>query len=118
MLSNHNFQNHQNEWGIRMINRRQPPVDTITRKQYFDQLAKQGIVTQQEADSALNGKLPNSMMSILDTIENITSRYSANQMLSTGESFYRNQPILYYIGNGYGMTEEQTDQLFDDALSL
>jgi hypothetical protein len=101
-----------------MFGRPSTSIITITRQQYFNQLAKQGIITQQDADNALAGNLPDSMLDILNTIENMTSRFSANRMLSTGEGFYKEQPILYYIGNGYGMTEQQTNELFEAARSL
>jgi hypothetical protein len=101
-----------------MFNRTPDPVITITRQQYFNQLSKQGLITQQEADNAINGQLSDSFLDVLNTIDNITSRYTAEMLLSSSPTFYKGNPLLYYIGNHYGLTNDETDKLFNDAQSL
>lgn len=98
-----------------------PPViiPEISDRQFFQQAAIQGMITQEEALAAVQtGSIPANLQSIVDTIQNESEKFAATMILSGATTFNRNHPLTETIGDYLGMTSDQIDSFFLDASRL
>lgn len=96
-----------------------PPVpDTISDRQFFQQLAVAGIITEDEALAAVKtGTLPASLQALVDAMPD-GSKFNAEMLLSGATTFQRNHPLTTTLGSAMGFTSEQIDDLFRAASVL
>ena len=97
-----------------------PPVpQSISDRQFFQQLAVQGTISQDEALSAVKvGHIPAPLQSIVDAIVDPSRAFAAQMLLSGATTFLRDHPLTIAIGAAQGMTPVQIDAFFQDAAAL
>ncbi|MCW2243566.1 hypothetical protein [Azospirillum canadense] len=98
-----------------------PPVPvpaSISDRQFFQQLAVDGIVTQAEALAAVKtGDIPAALAGILDALPD-DQRFAAEMLLSGATSFERAHPLSIAIGVARGMSDAEVDGFFRAAAAL
>lgn len=98
-----------------------PPVVpvVISRRQFFQQLAVLGIITKDEALSAMrNGSTPAALNTLVQAIPDAGERFDAEMLVSGATDFLRYHPVTIQIGSAFGMTPAEIDQFFIDAGAL
>ena len=91
----------------------------ISRRQFFQMLAKQGIISKQEALDAIRiGAVPAAIQTMVDEIEDEDQRFNAEMLLSGAAEFQRSHPLAAQIGALQGMSIEQIDDFFIGAGEL
>ena len=96
-----------------------PPVpQTISDRQFFQQLAISQIITEAEALAAVKtGDLPASLQALVDAMPE-QARFNAEMLLSGATTFSRNHPLTTALGQAMGYTSDQIDDLFRAAGAL
>lgn len=95
-----------------------PPM-VISDRQFFQQAAVGGYITQADALAAVQtGFIPAPLQSIVDQISDPNERFAAEMLLSGATMFYRDHPLVAQIGSAFNMTPEQVDTFFLDAMAL
>lgn len=97
-----------------------PPVPAlISDRQFFQQAAVLGIITQAEALAAVQtGTIPAVLQTIVDGIEDPDEKFAATMLLSGATTFERAHPFTEAVGDALGWTSEQIDQFFIAAAQL
>jgi hypothetical protein len=100
-----------------------PPPPTvpseISDRQFFQQLAAQGVITKAEALAAVRtGDLPASMLAMISSIESGDERFAAEIILSGATQFRRDHALVGFFASAMGWTSEQVDDLFRAAARL
>lgn len=98
-----------------------PPVvpQTISDRQFFQQAAIAGLITQPEALAAVQtGTVPAVLMSVVDGLQDETQRFSAQMVLAGATVFERNHPLTEAVGAALGWSSEQIDAFFIAAAGL
>lgn len=96
----------------------QPP-EMISDRQFFQQAAIAGLITQAEALSAVQtGAIPAVLQSVVDSITDPGQQFAATMMLSGATIFERNHPLTEAVGAYLGWTSAQVDQFFIAAAQL
>jgi hypothetical protein len=97
-----------------------PPVvviPPISDRQFFQQLAVQGIITQAEALASNAAVIPPELLALVNNMP-VDQQFNAKMIISGAVVFYRNNPLTIAIGQAYGMTSTQMDQFFLAAALL
>ncbi|MCW2242275.1 tail fiber assembly protein [Azospirillum canadense] len=96
-----------------------PPVPTsISDRQFFQQLATVGIISQAEALAAVKtGAIPAALAGILDALPD-DQKFAAEMLLSGATTFERAHPLSVAIGTARGMTAAEVDAFFRAAAAL
>jgi hypothetical protein len=90
----------------------------ISDRQFFQQLAIQGIVSQSDALSAVKtGTLPQALQTIVSGLP-VDQQFSAQMLLCGATVFERNHAMTIAIGAAYGWTPAQVDAFFTVAAAL
>jgi hypothetical protein len=93
-----------------------PPLLPISDRQFFQQAALAGIITQAEALAAVQtGAIPAALQTIVDAIADPQQKFAAQMILSGATTFERNHPLTQSIGSALGWTEDEIDQFFRAA---
>ena len=93
-------------------------IGSISDRQFFQQLAAQGIITQAEALAAVKtGTIPATLQAIVNALP-IDQQFPAQMLLSGATVFERKHPLTSAVGAAYGWSSAQVDQFFIDAGSL
>jgi hypothetical protein len=91
----------------------------ISRRQFYQQAAKAGIITKQEAKAVIkNGTLPTILQNIVDSITDQDDQFVTELLLIGAVTFQREHPMTAAIGATLGWTEEQIDNFFTAASAL
>jgi hypothetical protein len=94
------------------------PIPDISRRQFYQQLAIQGVITQPEALAVMaNGTLPASLQSIVNGLP-ADQQFGATMLLVGASTFQRSHPMTAVIGAAEGWSSEQIDALFTAAAVL
>lgn len=98
----------------------QPPaMPVISDRQFFQQAALMGIITQDEAIAAVKtGTIPVVLQTIIDGITDPIQKFGAIMLVSGATQFERGHPMVSQIGAALNMSEEQIDQFFLAAAQL
>lgn len=92
---------------------------TISDRQFFQQAAILGIISQPEALAAVQtGTIPPVLQSIVDGIQDPTEKFAATMLLAGATVFERNHPFTNAVGAALGWSNEQIDQFFIAASNL
>ena len=102
-----------------------PPVETpelvpeiISDRQFFQQLAIAGMITDTEALAAVKtGDIPAAMETFIDSLAE-GDQFSARMVLCGATQFSRNHPLVEQFGAANGMTDDQIDALWIAAAKL
>lgn len=96
-----------------------PPVpDAISDRQFFQQLAVMGLITEQEAEDAVApGTIPASLVALVELLPE-QARHSARMLLKGATVFERHHEMTDTIAWMYGFDAAAVDQLFRDASAL
>lgn len=93
------------------------PVALISRRQFFQQAAVSGIITETEALAAVTtGVLPSAIAVFIGALP-AEQQFGAKMLFSVNE-FERSSPMANAFGQTLGMTSEQIDAFFTAAASL
>jgi hypothetical protein len=96
-----------------------PVPQIISDRQFFQQAAIDGIITQQEAlDAVKTGTIPAMLQNIVDSISDSMDKFNAQMLLSGATVFERNHPLVATIENSLNWNSEQVDQFFRNASKL
>jgi hypothetical protein len=91
---------------------------SISDRQFFQQLAIEGRITNQEAlDAVKTGAIPSALQSFVDSLSP-ADKFNAQMLLSGATVFQRNHPLTIAIGQAQGMSSEQVDEFFRAAAAL
>lgn len=92
---------------------------SITRRQFFQQLAVMGEVSWEEAEAAMGTTIPQPLLALLDQIPFDLDQLRDARMLIIGATeFQRHHQLTYLVGYMYGWNDTQIDQLFHSAALL
>jgi hypothetical protein len=96
-----------------------PVPSTISDRQFFQQAAILGVISQAEALAAVQtGTIPPVLQSIVDGIQDPSEKFAATMLLAGATVFERNHPFTNAVGVALGWSTEQIDQFFIDASKL
>lgn len=96
-----------------------PPPQTISDRQFFQQAAIDGLITQAEALAAVQtGTIPASLQAIVDGIADADQRFAATMLLAGATVFERYHPLTEAVGAAFGWTSAQIDTFFTQAAGL
>lgn len=95
-----------------------PPVPDITRRQFYQQLAVQGVITETEAKAGISGGALPASLQILVAALPADQLFNAECLLLGAQTLQRSHPMTDKIGTSYGWTSEQIDAFFIAAGAL
>lgn len=91
---------------------------TISDRQFFQQLAIAGVISQEEALAAVKtGDIPAALSGFIAALDD-ASRFNAEMLLSGATVFQRNHPLTNAVAMAQGMTADQVDEFFRQAAKL
>lgn len=91
---------------------------TISDRQFFQQLAIAGIISQEEALAAVKtGDIPAALSGFIAALDD-AARFNAEMLLSGATVFQRNHPLTNAVAMAQGMTADQVDEFFRQAAKL
>jgi hypothetical protein len=96
-----------------------PPLPSqISDRQFFQQLAIAGAISQAEALAAVKtGVIPASLQAVIDALPP-DEKFNAEMLLSGATVFARAHPMTEALRAAMGWTSEQTDELWRTAAAL
>lgn len=97
-----------------------PPVPQfISDRQFFQQAAITGLITQDEALAAVQtGTVPAVLMTVINGLSDEMQQFAAKMIISGATQFDRNNPLTLSVGAALGWTSEQIDAFFIAAAAL
>ncbi len=96
----------------------EPVPEKISDRQFFQQMAIDGHITQEEAEEAVGpGTIPATMAALLEMIPE-EQRWPARMLIRGATEFLRHDPVTILIGQLYGFTDEQVDEIWRKASLL
>ena len=91
----------------------------ISDRQFFQQAAVAGIITQAEAIAAVaTGTIPSMLQMIVDDLPDADQKFAATMLLAGATQFERNHPLTVAVGAHLGLTTAQVDDFFIAAAQL
>ncbi|MBB5040692.1 hypothetical protein [Shinella fusca] len=97
-----------------------PPAvpSEISDRQFFQQMAIEGRITQDEAlDAVGSGVIPAAMDALVEQLPE-SQRFAARMLIRGATTFRRTHPVTELIGQLYGMTGDQIDATWRSASEL
>jgi hypothetical protein len=96
-----------------------PPVPAaISDRQFFQQLAVQGVITPDDALAAVKtGELPTALRQLVSAMPP-DKQFAATMMIAGATVFERYHPLTIAMGTAYGWTAAQIDVLWRVAAEL
>lgn len=96
----------------------QPVPDEISDRQFFQQMAIEGRITEQEAlDAVGSGVIPTAMDALVERLPE-NQRFAARMLIRGATTFRRTHPVTELIGQLYGLDSAQIDDLWRNASKL
>lgn len=93
--------------------------DEISRRQFFQQLAVAGIISNAEALAAMkSGAVPQALQAIIDALPTEQDRFNAEMLVVGADTFYRTHPLTETVRLAMQWTEEQRDSFWLEASKL
>lgn len=94
------------------------PIPTITRRQFFQQLAVEGTISATEALAAVRvGAIPGALQGFINPMEP-PDKFAAEMLLSGAATFERSHYLTSDIGAAQGRSSEGIDDFFRAASAL
>lgn len=95
-----------------------PVPDQISDRQFFQALALQAVITQDEALAAVRtGAIPAALQVFIDTLPT-DQKFAAEMLVSGAVVFNRDHPLTAAIAAGLQWSDEQVDVLWTSAAAL
>lgn len=97
-----------------------PPAfpEQISDRQFFQQLAVIGTITQQEAiDAVRTGTIPAAMLAVINQLPS-ADQFNVTMLISGATTFERHHPKTIELGQMLGWTDQQMDELWRNAAEL
>lgn len=95
-----------------------PVPAEISDRQFFQQLAVQRVITQDEALAAVKtGDIPAALQRVIDGLPP-GQQFEATMIVSGATTFQREHPLTVAIGSACHWTSDQIDALFQAAAEL
>lgn len=96
-----------------------PVPQIISDRQFFQQAAVAGLITQAEALAAVQtGSIPAMLQMVVDELPDANQRFAATMLLAGATQFERNHPLTVEVGTHLGLTTAQVDDFFIAAAQL
>jgi len=92
-----------------------PP--SISDRQFFQQLAVAGIITEEQALASNAAVIPAPLLAIINAMP-AEQQFGAKMLVSGATIFERDNPMTIAIGTAYGWNAEQIDSFFRAAAAL
>lgn len=96
---------------------RGPVPQSISDRQFFQQLAIEGIISEAEALASNAAVIPQPLLDIIDAMP-AENQFAAKMLVSGATVFERHHEMTIVIGAARGMTSEQVDDFFRAAARL
>jgi phosphohistidine swiveling domain-containing protein len=90
---------------------------SISDRQFFQQLAVQSIIAEDEALQANAAVIPSELMTLINGLP-ADQQFAAKMKVSRATTFYRTDPLTLAIGCAYGWSAAQIDAFFVAAAKL
>lgn len=94
-----------------------PPIPPITRWRFFQQLAVQGIISQDEALAAMGGTIPAPLLALIEQLPS-EQKFPAKMLVIGATEFERQHHLTIAIGAAFGMDAAEIDAFFVAAGTL
>ncbi|NTS31250.1 hypothetical protein HQ945_08280 [Phyllobacterium sp. BT25] len=96
-----------------------PPIPgTISDRQFFQQLAIMGLITEEEALAYVStGALPSAFNDFIGSLPE-PQRFNAKMLIIGAQTFQRSHPLVAQFGAMNGMSSAQIDDLWREASTL
>lgn len=95
-----------------------PIPSEISDRQFFQQMAHDGRVTEQEAlDAVGSGVIPSAMEALIEMLPT-DQQFAARMLVRGATTFRRDHPVTALIGQLYGMSDSEIDDLWRAASVL
>lgn len=92
--------------------------EQISDRQFFQQMAAQGVITQADALAAVKtGTVPAALQSLINALP-ADQQFGATMIVSGATIFNRHHPLTVAIGTAYGWTSSQMDAFWIAAAAL
>jgi hypothetical protein len=92
--------------------------EVISDRQFFQQLAVQGIITQAEALAAVKtGDIPAALQALIDALP-AEQKFPAEMIVSGAVEFHRGSVLVREIAQAYGWSADEVDTLWRNAGTL
>lgn len=95
----------------------EPVPASISDRQFFQQLAIAGIISEDEALASNAAVIPAPLLVLVNQLPE-EDQFNAKMILSGATTFERNHPLTISIGSAYGMSSDQIDEFFKQASVL
>lgn len=111
------FWDEQDAHEARFAGREKTPR-SVSDRQFFQQLAIVGVISEAEAEAAVaSGKVPAAMLALVDKLPQ-AERFGARMMLKGATVFERYSALIATLAALYRWDAAQTDSLFRKAAKL
>lgn len=90
---------------------------SISDRQFFQQMAVQGIITQDQALASNAAVIPAPLLALIGNLP-VDQQFDAKMKISGANIFNRNDPLTIAIGTAYGWNSAQIDAFFVAAALL
>ncbi|WP_457492065.1 hypothetical protein [Tardiphaga sp. P5_C7] len=94
-----------------------PVPASISDRQFFQQLAVAGIISEDEALASNAAVIPAPLLALIEQMP-AAQRFGVKMLVSGATTFERENNVTIAIGQAYGMTSDQIDQFFTAAAAL
>jgi hypothetical protein len=94
-----------------------PCPQSISDRQFFQQLAIDGIISEADALASNAAVIPPALLAIIEAMP-AEQQFGAKMLVSGATVFERNHPMTLAIAAARGMTSEQVDAFFTAAARL
>jgi len=100
----------------------EPPIEPlppppISDRQFFQQLASVGIISEAEALAANAAVIPPPLLAVIEALP-AEQQFAAKMLVSGATVFERDHPMTVAIGAAYGWSPAEIDDFFRDAAQL
>ena len=96
-----------------------PVIQPISRRQFFQQAAIGGFITDDEALLAVQvGAIPTAILNVVNTLPSANDQFAAKMVLSGAATFDRSHPLVSAVGASMNLTSSQVDTFFIAASHL
>lgn len=97
-----------------------PPVpESISARQFFQAIAKDGVISQDEALAFMRTKtLPDALQGAVDGIKDADTKFAAAMLISGAMTFERQHPIVSVIGKALKKSDADLDAIWIEGAKL
>lgn len=93
-----------------------PVPASISRRQFYEQLARADLISTAEALAAVKvGAIPAALQLIVDALPDAGDRFALEMLLAGAAAFERNHPFVATIAAARGMSSAEVDAFFRAA---